>query len=404
MIKREMYIDEIRKYINKPVIKVITGMRRSGKSMILNLVAQDLLESGIPKENIISINFESLMYIELIDYKKLYKHIMEKAKNIHGKIYIFLDEIQEVYNWERVINSLMVDLDCDIYITGSNAKLLSSELATYISGRYIEIKVYPLSFKEYIEFSKSMRSNEILSDEEYFEEYLQLGGLPAIVHFGYDKSSVYKYLEDIYNSILLKDVIARNSIRDVELLERVVLYILDNIGNTFSAKNISDFLKNQGRKLSRETIYNYLKALENAYIISRVQRYDIKGKAILETQEKFYLTDIGLRHAKLGYRANDISGYLENIIYLELLRRKYTVNIGKLNTKVVDFIGSLRDEKIYIQVTYLLESLETQKREFSPLKNIKDNYPKYVLSMDKLEKYNIDGIVRDKIINFLLNN
>lgn len=403
MIKRENYINEIKKFMNKPIVKVITGMRRSGKSMILKLISQELIENGVDKKNIIEINFESLMFSELTEFKKLYTYIMEKAQELQGKIYIFLDEIQEVKYWEKAINSLMVDLDCDIYITGSNANLLSSELATYIAGRYVEIKVYPLSFKEYIEFAKVENPSQTLSNEEYFEQYLKFGGLPAIHNFDYDKDTIYQYLEDIYNSVLLKDVIARNGIRDIELLERIVLYVLDNIGNTFSAKNISDFLKSQGRKLSRETVYNYLKAMENAYIISRVQRYDIKGKAILETQEKFYLTDLGLRHTKLGYRANDIAGYLENIIYLELLRRKYIVNIGKLGTKEIDFIGSLRDEKLYIQVTYLLASSETIEREFSPLRSIKDNYPKYVLSMDNLEKYNIDGIVREKIIEFLLS-
>lgn len=403
MIKRNNYINEIKKFINKPIVKVITGMRRSGKSIILKLLSQELIENGVEKENIIEINFESLMFSELTEFKKLYIYIMEKAQELQGKVYIFLDEIQEVEHWEKAINSLMVDLDCDIYITGSNANLLSSELATYIAGRYVEIKVYPLSFKEYIEFAKVENPSQTLSNEEYFEQYLKFGGLPAIHNFDYDKDTIYQYLEDIYNSVLLKDVIARNGIRDIELLERIVLYVLDNIGNTFSAKNISDFLKSQGRKLSRETVYNYLKALENAYIISRVQRYDIKGKSILETQEKFYLTDLGLCHTKLGYRANDIAGYLENIIYLELLRRKYTVNIGKLGTKEIDFIGTLRDEKLYIQVTYLLASPETIEREFSPLKSVQDNYPKYVLSMDNLENYNIDGIIREKIIDFLLN-
>lgn len=402
MIKRELYLKKIRNFIDKPVIKVITGMRRSGKSMILKLISQELLEKGILSQNIIYINFESLMFSDLTEFKTLYNYIIEKSKTLTGKVYILLDEIQEVEHWEKVVNSFMVDLDCDIYITGSNANLLSSELATYIAGRYVEIKVYPLSFKEYIDFAKIQNPQNILSNEEYFEQYLQFGGLPGIHNFSYDKSNIYQYLSDIYSSILLKDVVAKNNIRDVELLERIILYIFDNIGNTFSAKNVSDFLKSQGRKLSRETVYNYLKALESAYIISSVQRYDVKGKALLETMEKFYLTDLGFRHAKLGYRPNDIAGYLENIIYLELIRRKYTVNIGKLGTKEIDFIGTLENEKLYIQVTYLLASPETVEREFSPLKKIGDNYPKYVLSMDNLGEYNIDGIVRKRIIDFLL--
>lgn len=402
MIKRELYLKKIRNFIDKPVIKVITGMRRSGKSMILKLISQELLERGILSQNIIYINFESLMFSDLTEFKTLYNHIIEKSQTLTGKVYILLDEIQEAEHWEKAVNSFMVDLDCDIYITGSNANLLSSELATYIAGRYVEIKVYPLSFKEYIDFAKIQNPQNILSNEEYFEQYLQFGGLPGIHNFSYDKSNIYQYLSDIYSSILLKDVVAKNNIRDVELLERIILYIFDNLGNTFSAKNVSDFLKSQGRKLSRETVYNYLKALESAYIISSVQRYDVKGKALLETMEKFYLTDLGFRHAKLGYRPNDIAGYLENIIYLELIRRKYTVNIGKLGTKEIDFIGTLENEKLYIQVTYLLASTETVEREFSPLKKIEDNYPKYVLSMDSLGEYNIDGIIRKRIIDFLL--
>ena len=402
MIKREQYLKKIRQFMDKPVIKVITGMRRSGKSMILKLISKELEENGINKENIIFINFESLMFAELTNFKNLYSYIIDKSQNITGKIYILLDEIQEVDSWEKAINSLLVDLNCDIYITGSNANLLSSELATYIAGRYIEIKVFPLSFKEFIEFSKIQNPQKIYTTEEYFEQYLKFGGLPAIHNFSQDKTSIYQYLTDIYNSVLLKDVISRNNIRDIELLERVILFIFDNIGNTFSAKKISDFLKNQGRKLSTETVYNYLKALENAYIISKVQRYDIKGKSILETQEKFYLLDLGLKHSQLGYRANDIAGHLENIIYLELLRRKYNINSGKLRTKEMDFIGQRENEKLYIQVTYLLASDDTVEREFAPLKDIKDNYPKYVLSMDNLTKFNINGIERKKIIDFLL--
>ena len=402
MIKRDLYLEEIKKYMNKPIIKVITGMRRSGKSMILKLIQEELEKMGIVKENIIYMNFESLVFIDIKDFEALYKHIIKKTFNKKGKIYILLDEIQEVKGWEKAINSFLVDLDIDIYITGSNANLLSSELATYIAGRYIEIKIYPLSFQEYIDFASENNKKTPLSIDEYFYQYLNFGGLPGIHIFNYNKEEIYQYLADVYNSILLRDVIARNNIRDIELLERVVLYIMDNIGNTFSAKSISDFLKNQGRKLSIETIYNYLKALENAFIISKVQRYDIKGKNILETQEKYYLSDLGFRNAKLGYQSNDISSYLENIIFLELLRRKYKVNVGKKNNKEIDFIANLRDENLYLQVTYLLASPETIEREFSPLKAIKDNYPKMVLSMDNLPESNIEGIKRKRIIDFLL--
>jgi len=402
MIKRNLYLEEIKKYMNKPIIKVITGMRRSGKSMILKLIQEELENVGIIKENIIYMNFESLIFMDIKDFETLYKHIIEKTSDKKGKIYILLDEIQEVKGWEKAINSFLVDLDADIYITGSNANLLSSELATYIAGRYVEIKIYPLSFQEYIDFVSENNKENPLSLDEYFTQYLNFGGLPGIHIFNYNKEEIYQYLVDVYNSILLRDVIARNNIRDIELLERVVLYIMDNIGNTFSAKSISDFLRNQGRKLSVETIYNYLKALENAFIISKVQRYDIKGKNILETQEKYYLSDLGFRHAKLGYQSNDISGYLENIVFLELLRRKYKVNIGKQNNKEIDFVANLRDENLYLQVTYLLASEETIEREFSPLKSIKDNYSKLVLSMDNLPESNVEGIKRKKIIDFLL--
>lgn len=402
MIKRDLYLEEIKKYMNKPLIKVITGMRRSGKSMILKLIHEELKKQGVPEKNIIYINFESLIFMDIKDFETLYKYIIDKTANISGRFYILLDEIQEVKAWEKAINSFLVDLDADIYITGSNANLLSSELATYIAGRYIEIKIYPLSFQEYIDFAIENNKEKPLSLDEYFNQYLNFGGLPGIHILNYSKEEIYQYLADVYNSILLRDVIARNNIRDIELLERVVLYIMDNIGNTFSAKNISDFLKNQGRKLSIETIYNYLKALENAFIISKVQRYDIKGKNILETQEKYYLSDLGFRHAKLGYQSNDVSGYLENIVYLELLRRKYKANIGKQGNKEIDFIASFRDEKLYLQVTYLLASPETIEREFSVLNSIKDNYPKMVLSMDNLPESNIEGIKRKKIIDFLL--
>ena len=402
MIKRDLYLEEIKKYMNKPIIKVITGMRRSGKSMILKLIQEELEKMGIIKENIIYMNFESLVFIDIKDFEALYKHIIKKTFNKKGKIYILLDEIQEVKGWEKAINSFLVDLDVDIYITGSNANLLSSELATYIAGRYIEIKIYPLSFQEYIDFASENNKKTPLSIDEYFYQYLNFGGLPGIHIFNYNKEEIYQYLADVYNSILLRDVIARNNIRDIELLERVVLYIMDNIGNTFSTKSISDFLKNQGRKLSIETIYNYLKALENAFIISKVQRYDIKGKNILETQEKYYLSDLGFRHAKLGYQSNDISDYLENIVFLELLRRKYKVNIGKQDNKEIDFVANLRDENLYLQINYLLVSPETIEREFSPLKSIKDNYPKMVLSMDNLPESNIEGIKRKRIIDFLL--
>lgn len=401
MIIREQYMQQICDFIDKPVIKIITGMRRSGKSVLLDLTKQELLKRNIPEENIIMMNFESLRYEELKDYKALYKAVLSKAEKLHSRIYILLDEIQEVTNWETAINSFRVDLDCDIYITGSNARLLSSELATLLAGRYIEIKVYPLIFKEYLQFAADNPEEAKFSKQEHFRNYLRFGGLPGIHQMKWDAVRIYQYLTDIYNSVLLKDVISRNKIRDTALLERIVLYIMDNIGNTFSAKTITDFLKSQGRKLSTETVYNYLQALESAFLIYKVNRFDLKGKRILETQEKYYLADLGIRHAILGYRDNDIAGLLENITYTELICRGFDINIGKQGVTEVDFIANKRDERLYLQICYILTP-ENTEREFYPLENINDNYEKLVLTTDTLLDINRHGIRQKNIVDFLL--
>lgn len=402
MIVRERYMRLIRDFMNKPVVKVITGMRRSGKSALLELTRQELLSRGINENNIIFFNFESLRYEALKDYKALYSEIAAKAHLADGRIYILLDEIQEVYAWEQVINSLRVDFDCDIYVTGSNAKLLSGELATLLSGRYVEIQVYPLDFGEYLDFAATNEDEAKLSKQEHFANFLRFGGLPGIHQMKWEEPLIMQYLHDIYNSVLLKDVIARNKIRDTALLESIVLYLMDNIGNTFSAKTISDFLKSQGRKLSTETVYNYLKALENAFLIHKVARFDIKGKRILETQEKYYLSDLGMRHAVMGYRDNDIAGILENTVYLELLRRGFSVSIGKQDVAEVDFVANRSDDRIYIQVCYVLTP-ENTEREFSPLEAISDNYEKLVLSTDTLLRINRGGIRQKNIVDFLLD-
>ena len=378
-------------------------MRRSGKSMILKLISEELKINGINEKNIIFINFESLMFTELTNFKNLYNYVINKSQNITGKIYIFLDEIQEVNTWEQVISSLRVDLDCDIYVTGSNAKLLSGELATLLAGRYVEIQVYPLDFEEYLAFAAENEGEAKLSKQEQFANFLRFGGLPGIHQLKWDEDRVMQYLHDIYNSVLLKDVIARNRIRDTALLESIVLYLMDNIGNTFSAKTISDFLKSQGRKLSTETVYNYLKALESAFLIHKVVRFDIKGKRILETQEKYYLSDLGLRHAVIGYRDNDIAGVLENTVFLELLRRGFSVNIGKQDVAEVDFVANWADDRLYIQVCYILTP-ENTDREFAPLEAISDNYEKLVLSTDTLLRVNRGGIRQKNIIDFLLEH
>ena len=400
MIQRERYMQQIRDFMDKPVIKIITGMRRSGKSALLELTRQELLGRSIDEKNIISINFESMRYEALKEYKALYAEISAKAEQASGRVYILLDEIQEVIAWEQVVNSLRVDFDCDIYVTGSNARLLSGELATLLAGRYVEIHVYPLNFKEYLDFVATNEDEAHLSEQEQFANFLRFGGLPGIHQMKWEETRIMQYLHDIYNSVLLKDVIARNKIRDTALLESIVLYLMDNIGNTFSAKTISDFLKSQGRKLSTETVYNYLKALESAFLIHKAVRFDIKGKRVLETQEKYYLSDLGLRHAVMGYRDNDIAGLLENTVYLELLRRGYSVNIGKQDVAEVDFVANRADDRLYIQVCYVLTP-ENTDREFAPLEAISDNYEKLVLSTDTLLRINRDGIRQKNIINFL---
>ena len=403
MIVRERYMRIIRDFIDKPVVKVITGMRRSGKSALLELTRDELISRGVDKNNIIFMNFESLRYEALKDYKALYAEVMRRAETAEGRVYILLDEIQEVYAWEQVINSFRVDLDCDIYVTGSNAKLLSGELATLLAGRYVEIRVYPLDFHEFLDFAAQNEDEAKLSRSEQFADFLRFGGLPGIHLMKLDEERLTQYLHDIYNSVLLKDVIARNKIRDTALLESIILYLMDNVGNTFSSKTISDFLKSQGRKLSTETVYNYLKALENAFLIHKAVRFDIKGKRLLETQEKYYLSDLGLRHAVMGYRDNDIAGILENTVYLELLRRGYTVRIGKQGVAEVDFVAERADERIYIQVCYVLTP-ENTDREFAPLEVIQDNYEKVVISTDTLLRINRGGIKQKNIIDFLMES
>lgn len=403
MIVREQYMSRIRDFMNKPLIKVITGMRRSGKSALLMLTREELLHTGVQNENIIYMNFESLQHADLKDYMSLYKKIANKAEQVKGRLYILLDEIQEVNEWEKAINSFRVDFDCDIYITGSNARLLASELATLIAGRYVEIRIYPLSFAEYLEFTKMNPAEASLGETEQFANYLRYGGLPGIHQMIWDNEVINQYLSDIYSSVLLKDVISRNNIRDTALLEGIVKFLMDNVGNTFSAKTISDFLKNQGRKLSTETVYNYLKALENAFLIHKVQRYDIKCKRLLETQEKYYLSDLGLRHANLGYRDNDIGGILENVVFMELLRRGYKVNIGKQGAAEVDFIAEKMNDKLYVQVCYILKEKDTE-HEFRPLEEINDNFEKDVLSTDKLIHFNRNGIKQKNVIDYLLEN
>ncbi len=401
MISRPLYIEEIKNFINKPQIKIITGIRRSGKATVLSLLKQELLNMGIEQHRIIQMNFESFSYSELLDARSFYVHIKEKIQQSQ-RYYLLLDEIQEVENWEKAVNSILVDFDVDIYLTGSNSHLLSSELATFLAGRYVEIPIYTISYKEFLDFRQHYFSNADKLNNP-FVHYLRMGGFPVIHTLNYDTETAYKVVRDIYSSVILRDTVQRYKIRDVELLERVVKYAFDNIGNTFSGKNVADYFKSQQRKVDINTIYNYLKALEGAFILYRVPRYDIKGKELLKTQEKFYLSDISLLYATMGYRDRMISGILENIVFLELKRRGYQVYVGKLDSREIDFIAEKQGEKIYLQVVYKMESSQTAEREFLPLLSIDDQYPKYVISMDDFWKDSMDGVKHMYISDFLLS-
>ena len=400
MIDRLYYKNQIERFIDKPIIKVITGIRRSGKSTLLKLIQKDILKRGVKTEQIIYLNFESMMNYDIEDSKKLYSHIMEKCDS--GKrVYLFFDEIQMVDEWERAINSFLVDLNADIYITGSNSNMLSSELSTLLTGRYIEIQMYPLSLKEMINFHKTTGIDSPKGKTDLLWHYIRRGGFPAIHVSDYDNDATYMIISDIYDSIVLRDVVQRFGIRNVELLNRIMKFIIDNVGNTFSAKNISDYFKSQFRKVDLNTVYNYLNALESSFIISRVNRYDVIGKEILKTQEKFYLADQGIQHAVFGYKDRNISGILENIVYLEIVRRGYNVYIGKLRDKEIDFIAEKKNEKVYIQVTFRMDSEKTVSREFNPLLAIRDHYPKYVISMDEYFQDNIEGVKHINLYDFL---
>ena len=388
MIKRDLYLNKIKPIINDPLIKVITGMRRVGKSTLLFLIQEELKNRGINSKQFIHINFEILKYDQ---YREYIKNLIINDQ----KYYIFLDEIQEVKNFEKVVNSISVEYNVDIYITGSNSKLLSGELATLLTGRYYSLEVYPLSFKEIVE---SKNINKFDLDRE-FVVYLNNGGLPAIQRFE-EENVIKNYINDMYSSILLKDIVTRYSIRDIDLLNRFLNYVYHNIGQIFSASSITRFLKSEGRKLSKETIYNYIEACKNAYLIYGIGRYDIKGKQNLKTKEKYFINDLGIRSLFFD-NENDISQSLENIVLLELLRRDYDVFVGEINQMEVDFIAIKGNERVYIQVTYLMSSKDTIEREFSSLESIEDNYPKYIISMDKIKRER-SGIIHINIIDFLL--
>ena len=392
-------MQRIRPFMNTDLIKVFTGIRRAGKSVMLELVKNELKESGISEENFLCINFEQFSNSQFLDVESLYKKITDFQKNTKGKIYLFFDEIQEVDGWEKCINSCRIDFDCDIYITGSNAKLLSGELATYLAGRYVEFVIYPFSFAEF--FEMNLIKNPNVDKATCFMQFLKTGGMPFLSNFPDDDSAKSLYLIDIYNSVVLKDVVKRNNIRDVDTLERIVAYAFSNIGHIFSATSLSKYFKSENRKISHDTILNYLKFCSDAFLFYKINRYDLEGKKIVTVNEKYYCADHGLREALFGKNIQNIDQVLENIVCLELLRRNYKVYVGKKGDLEIDFIAEKQGKKIYIQVAYLLANEETIKREFSVYNSVKDSYPKYVVSMDALD-FSQNGIIHKNIKEFLL--
>ncbi|MCI6229097.1 MAG: ATP-binding protein [Clostridiales bacterium] len=399
MIKRELYMSRIRPFIGGELIKVVTGIRRSGKSVMLELVKQELLESGVGAEHFISINFEDMRNAHLCNAQSLHEEVLRLSSTIQGKVFLFFDEIQEVANWEKCINSLRVALDCDIYITGSNAKLLSGELATYLGGRYVEFVIYPFSFSEFLELYLPIFPQS--SIQQCFQKYLVTGGMPYLSNLQYTDEPSHQYLTDLFNSVMLKDIVKRNKVRDVDLLERILAFVTANVGTTFSATSLSKFLKSEHRTVAPETILNYIKYCCDAYLFYQVKRQDLQGKQLLATNEKYYIADHGIREAVFGGNMRDINLILENIVFMELLRRGYSVTVGKTGNKEVDFVCDKRGERIYIQVAYLLASEETIHREFDVYDSIRDHYPKYVVSLDEFDMSR-NGIRHRNIRDFLL--
>lgn len=400
MIDRPLYVDKIMAYVDTPFVKILTGVRRCGKSTILKMIMERLkTERNIPEDRIISCRFDSMEY-EDMTAKQIYTLLKEKLSPA-GKTYLFLDEVQEIKGWEKIVNSLASDFDVDLYITGSNSRMMSSEIATYLTGRYVSFRIFTLSFGEYLMF-KSKFAN-VGEPKTELANYVRLGGFPATHLQAYSQDEIYTIVRDIYNSTIFSDIVKRNQVRKIDQLERVVKYTFSNVGNTFSAKSIADYLKSERRSLDNETVYSYLDKLEKAYLLHRCSRYDLQGKEILKTQEKFYLADVALRYSVLGYNADSVASSLENIVYLELCRRGYTVYVGKTSDGEIDFVAVRQNEKIYVQVTQEINSEKTEKREYNRLLEIPDNYPKFVLTTDEFAGGNYEGIKTMHIANFLLS-
>lgn len=400
MIERPLYLDKIMPFVDTPFVKILTGVRRCGKSTILKMIIKKLREEKhVDDEQILSYRFDSMEYEDMTT-KELYLEL--KSKIIQSKkTYLFLDEIQEIEGWEKVVNTLASDFDVDIYITGSNSRMMSSEISTYLTGRYITFHIYTLSFEEYLMFKKSYTTLKDLKQE--FSQYVRLGGFPATHLQDYSQDEVYTIVKDIYNSTIFSDIVRRNQVKKIDQLERVVKYTFNNIGNTFSAKSISNYFKSEQRKIDNETVHSYLEKLQKAYILHKCSRYDLQGKNILKTQEKFYPADVSLRYSELGYTVDSVASSLENIVYLELKRRGYNVYIGKTKDKEIDFVATKQNEKIYVQVTQEIKSEKTQRREYEQLLEIRDNYPKYVVIANDFAGGNYEGIKTMNIVDFLLS-
>lgn len=399
MIDRPMYTDKIMAYVDAPFIKILTGIRRCGKSTILKMIMEKLKkERNVAEDQIISCRFDSMEYDDMTS-KEIYDTLKSRLLS-DRKTYVFLDEVQEIDGWEKLVNSLASDFDVDLYITGSNSRMTSSEISTYLTGRYISFRIFTLSFAEYLTFKS--KYTRIGSPKEELVNYIRLGGFPATHLQAYSQDEIYTIVRDIYNSTVFSDIVRRNQIKKIDQLERVVKYTFNNVGNTFSAKSISNFLKSEHRTLDNETVYRYLEKLEKAYLLHRCSRYDLHGKELLKTQEKFYLADVSLRYSVLGYTADSIASSLENIVYLELCRRGFSVNIGKTKDGEIDFVATRQNEKVYIQVTQEINNEKAEKREYDRLLKIHDNYPKYVLTTNEFAGGNYEGIKTMHIADFLL--
>ncbi|MDE7283274.1 MAG: ATP-binding protein [Lachnospiraceae bacterium] len=395
MIVRPQYMDILKKYRNVKLVKILAGIRRCGKSTILEMLQDDLQKSGIANDHIISMCYTSEDFDSNMTDKDMYRDIKDRITDSEC-YYLLLDEVQEITGWEKAVNSLLENSNTDIYITGSNSKLMSSEISTYLTGRYISIPVFTLSFTEYLEFKKA----SALSPKELFSDYLRMGGFPVVALGQFDERSAYQIVEGIYNSVITNDITRRHNITNYDLFNRVVRYIIENVGKTFSANSIVKFLKSENRALSVEAVYNYLEWVEKAFVIYRCKRYDLQGKSVLKTQEKFYLADTSLKYCIMGFNPKSVAAMLENIVYFELRRKGYEVYIGKNGTKEVDFVATRLDERIYVQVCLRLP--DESDREIANLLEIKDHYPKYVVTLDELAAGNINGVKIMHLVDFLL--